>query len=428
MSLKFKTTQIVYLLIAMGVIVRILYFQKYGIMVFQHDWHGHIEFIKYIAENWSLPLVTKGLESPQQPLYYITTGGLYQLQINFGLADKDALYGLGYFSLLCSFIFLWYSHRVVELLSKSVWVRTVTMAFLSLTPSIVYLSARINNDTLVMALSAISLYYIVKSYQSNFTQNFYIALLSVSLLFLTKVSTASFELLLFALLIVAYRENIGEKKENIKRALYWFGVVGVFLLGFIFLRVYLPIDNTFHMVNSAKFPNQTIEHLDFSYFTTFHIKELFNAGYSFVFGEDKIRYSFLTYQYGTMLFGEFDYTYFINRADLLSYVMKTILLLALIYPLGFLLYLLKIYKESLLNRMLIATIFINLILIIKFMFEFPSICNTDFRYFVPSFILIGFLFGKGLERIRGVSIFRWIIDTVLVLLVLSEISFFALLV
>ena len=423
-----KLPKLLLMILLAGVLIRILYFQKFGIMVFQHDWHGHIEFIKQIAEHWTLPMASKGLEYPQQPLYYVVTGGLYSLLTYAGLNDQDALYGLGYFSLFCSMVFLYYAYRFMTLVTQSVWVRTVAMLFVSLTPSLVYLSARINNDSLVMALSAFSLYHIVKSYQSGFKVSFYSALTGVSLLFMTKISAAPMELLLFGLLILAYYQVVDAERSGLKKKLYWFSLLGAFLLGFTLLRVYLPVENTFHMVNSsANYPNQGIESFDLAYFGTFHIVSLFNAGYSYVYGEDAIRYSFLTYQYGTMFFGEFDYTYFVQKSEGFKEIMQAILLFGLVYVLGFVTYLIKLYHAPLLHKFLFAALLLNLLLILKFMFSFPAICNTDFRYFVASFVLFAFVFAQGLSYVRHIKWLGKIVNVLLGGLVISEILFFVLL-
>jgi len=424
---KPEPTRFLLVILFAGAVIRVLYFEKFGITLFQHDWHGHIEFIKYMAQNWTLPLPSKGLEYPQQPLYYLLAGGVYALLTHFGLDEGETLYAVGYFSLLCSMFFLYYAYRFMTLVTQSVWVRGVAIVFVSLTPSLVYLSARINNDALVMALGAFSLYYIVKSYQSGFEKSFYTALTGVSLLFMTKISASPMEVLLFILLILAYYRGKRYEQTQVKKKLYWFGVVGLFLLGFTLLRVYTPVENAFHMVNSAKFPKQTIEALDWGYFSTFHFKELLMAGQSYVFGDDAIRFSFLTYQYGTMFFGEFDYTYFLEKSPYLKMAMQAVLLSGLLFVLGFIVYLLRLYREPLLHKLLLATFLLNLVLVLKFMFSFPSVCNTDFRYFVGSFVLIGFIFAKGLEPIHRGRVVGRVLNIWVALLAVSEIIFFVLL-
>ena len=236
------------------------------------------------------------------------------------------------------------------------------------------------------------------------------------------------ELLLFGLLILAYYQVEDAGRSVLKKKLYWFSALGAFLLGFTLLRVYLPIENVFHMVNSSgKFPGQIIETLNFAYFASFNIVSLFNTGYSHSLGEDAVRYSFLTYQYGTMLFGEFDYTYFLQKSGGLREVMQAILLFGLLYVLGFVMYLIKLHRAPILHKFLFATLLLNLLLILKFMFSFPVVCNTDFRYFVASFILFAFVFAKGLDNIRHTKWLGYMINVLLGLLAVSEVLFFTLL-
>lgn len=428
-------TSSIYLLaiLFLGIIIRVLYFQKFNIMHFQHDWQGHIEFIKYMANHWSFPSPSRGLEYPQQPLYYLITGFIYIFSIQFGFNDMQALYHIGYFSIFCSIFFLYYSYKFFLLMTKNHWVQIVSMLFLALTPSIIYLSARINNDVLVMALSSFSLYYIVKSYISHFEIHFYKALLGVSLLFMTKISAAPLELLFFTLLILVYI-NVKDKNNDIvslhlQKKLYIFSIVGVFLLGFTLLRVYLPIENTFYMVNAtANYPGQMIHSLGWSYFSTFNIDTLITKGYAYIFGEDSIRYSFMTYQYGTMFFGEFKYDSYMQYYAIFKPIIQAILLFGLIYVLGFISYIVRLYFTSTLHKLIFVTLILNLLLILKFIFTYPVICNTDFRYFVSSFVLFAFIFAQGLSYlIYNNQWVKYILSVIIGLLAVNEVIFFILL-
>jgi len=413
------------ILLLLGIVIRAFYQNKYGVMLFQHDWHGHVAFIKHIAQTWTLPVPTKGLEYPQQPLYYYLAGGLYALSTELGFSEKISLEIIGYFSFLCSVTFLIYGYKFIALLSNKKRVKNIAMVFLALTPSLVYLSARISNDTLVMALSAAALYTMVKSYQTQFKNYFYITLITTTLLFLTKISTAGIELLFFALLLLVYKDSKPKEMPHIQKRVYLFGVVGLFLVAYTLWRVYMPLDGQFYMVNSSgSYPNQTIKNLNLNYFASFNFISLFQSGQSHVFGEDNIRYSFITYQYGTMFFGEFDYAYFIHQTPWLKKVMQTILLFGLIFVIGFFTYILNLYKTSRLKRLLFITLLINFLLIIKFMSDFPSVCNTDFRYFVSSFLIFSFVFAQGLDYLNHSKLLTQLINTIVTLLALSEILFF----
>jgi len=222
-------------------------------------------------------------------------------------------------------------------------------------------------------------------------------------------------------LIISYIETHKNKKE-----LWIFSIVGVFILSWTLWHLYTPINSSsFYMVNSAKFPKQTIENLDIAYFGSFHIIDLIKQGYSHVFGVDSVRYSFPTYQYGTMFFGEFEYKYFIDKTSSILIVMQSILLLGLIYIVGFFTYIINIYRENIINKIVLAIAIINLILILKFTISYPSICNTDFRYFVSSFTIWGFIFATGLSYL--IKKRRWIyilFNIILAVLALDEVIFF----
>jgi len=413
------------ILLLLGIVIRAFYQNKYGVMLFQHDWHGHVAFIKHIAQTWALPVPTKGLEYPQQPLYYYLAGGLYALSSELGFSEKMSLEIIGYFSFLCSVAFLIYGYKFIALLTNEKHVKTIAMVFLALTPSLVYLSARISNDTLVMALSAAALYTMVKSYQTQFKNYFYIAIITTTLLFLTKISTAGIELLFLALLLLVYKDSKPQEMPHIQKRVYLFGIVGIFLVAYTLWRVYMPLDGQFYMVNSSgSYPNQTIENLNLNYFASFNFVSLFQAGQSYVFGEDSIRYSFMTYQYGTMFFGEFDYAFFTNQTPWLKEVMQSVFLLGLILVIGFLTYILNLHKISGLKRLLFVTLLINFLLIVKFMSDFPSVCNTDFRYFVSSFLIFAFVFAQGLDYLKRIQLLKKTVEVSIVLLALGEIIFF----
>lgn len=175
------------------------------------------------------------------------------------------------------------------------------------------------------------------------------------------------------------------------------------------------------MVNSGRYAGQILPNLDLNYFLNTHFKELLETGQSYVFGEDSIRHSFMTYQYGTMFFGEFDYAFLTNQIPWVKEVMQGILLFGLVFILGFATYIFKLYKASILEKILFITLLINFTLILKFMFDYPSICNTDFRYFVSSFLIFAYVFAEGLSYVRWL---KSVVNIFLVLLVVSEVLFF----
>jgi hypothetical protein len=125
-----------------------------------------------------------------------------------------------------------------------------------------------------------------------------------------------------------------------------------------------------------------------------------------------------------MFFGEFDYAYFININSYLSAIMPMVLFLGLLYIVGLSGYIIALKNEPIVNKILFLIVVINLIMIVNFVITYPSICHTDFRFFVGSFTLLAFVFARGLEYIAFNLIIKRVIGTLLGLLVASEILFF----
>ncbi|MEA2029765.1 MAG: glycosyltransferase family 39 protein [Campylobacterota bacterium] len=412
-------------IIFIGLLIRTLYLHKYGVTTFQHDWHGHIEMIKYIAMHWSLPVPDEGLQYPQQPLYYYITASLFWLLQSMGFNEKEALFGLGYISLIASALFLIYAYRLFRVVGLSQWSIRIAMLFLALTPSFVYMSARINNDALVMGLASMALYYLFASYQSGFRDHFYKTLIVVSLLFMTKISTAGFELLFFIMLIITYLQANASERFDLSQKIERFALVGLFLLAFTLFRLYLPLDGSFHMVNSSNhFPGQILPPFNTEYFFSFHITELIQTAQSHVLSMDSIRFSLPTYFYGTMLFGEFDYAWFRERIPELKSTMQFIYLTSILFVIGAVAFVLSCKKQRILYW-LIALLMINFLLIIKFLTDYTVVCNSDFRYFVPSFVIVALLIAEGLSRIDQ-PILKTLVRAVLGLWITGLIYFYAL--
>ena len=425
-EIKSLSVYILWGILFLGIVLRSAYYYKFGITHFQHDWQGHIEFIKYISENWTVPMPSKGLQFPQQPLYYYIAAGLYIVGLESGLDSMHAIHILGYFSLFCSFIFLWYSYKFFTCITQNRWVQIVAMSFVVFTPSIVYMSARINNDVLVMALSAYTLYFIVHSYYTDFNQYFYRALIGVSLLFMTKISAAPLEILFFLLLCVVFLYK--EQNGDIKKKLYIFSMVGVFLLGYTLLRVYLPVEGAFHLVNSSGFfPGQHIPILSIEFLMYFNLEQLVTVEYLRSYLEDVALHTFPNHQYRTMFIGEFNYEYYLNHVEELKIVIQVIFLMGLIYIIGFFTYFRYMIFSKIVDKLLLVIVLFNLALIIKFVFDYPSLSNTDFRYFAPTFPVIGYIFAQGLKYICITKWIQYFFSIFLGIFFTIEIVFFILL-
>jgi len=392
-----KNIPIIAYIIAAAILLRLFYFSSIGYIQFQHDYHEHIDFIKFFAENFALPLPHKGWEFPQQPLYYIISGIIYSLGTQLRFQENQILFFISGLSCVLSSVALIYAYRLVRRLTSNTFVHYLTVGFLAFTPSLIYMSTRINNDSMTASLAVIALFYIVASYQNKFQKYFIPALLFSALALLTKLSAITIWLLFFILLIPCYFKT----PVKLRSRLFHYSWLGIFLLGFILLKSYSFAAGEFVLINSGIWPGQDLRPLDANYFLSFNFSELLSRAHAFWADKETtlISRSFFTYQYGTMLFGEFDYSYWKGMDRHLTITMQIIIILAILIPAGLLVTIFR--KKSFIEICLLLMVVANVALIIKFIFEYPSTSATDFRYYAPSLFPIGYLMATGLDNIAS---------------------------
>jgi hypothetical protein len=161
----------------------------------------------------------------------------------------------------------------------------------------------------------------------------------------------------------------------------------------------VPSIGEFRFVNSALYGGQVIKAFNLSYFFFFHITDLVSTAQSYVMGTNDIRFSFPTYMYGTMFTGEFNFDKHFKSGTFFQLWAQMTYLFGLIYIAGFASYIYFYKKLKTPERLLIVPVMINLVLIIKFLSDFWVVCNSDFRYFTPTFAAIGLVFVLGIDRL-----------------------------
>lgn len=440
LNIKINTINInfTYLILITGMILRILYIAIYDYRSYNHDHSYHIEFIKFFATNFEIPPVDKGLEYPQQTLYYALMGSIYAFFNNFNLNDHNILVILVCLSCLMSILFLFYAYKFIKLFTDNRMIINIFLGFLSFTPSLIYLAGRINNDVMTMLLSIISLYYISKYYFNQKTKNYILTLIFILLTVLTKINTIIlvilFGLILLNTYIIEYKKQFIDKNiiKNINKKIFIFISVIFFIMGLTLIRIYLPGKNQFLFVKSTIYAGQEINNRNLLYYFSFNIINLLKEGQSFVYDKTvtEIRQSFLTYQYGTMMIGEYNYKNVFKDFPVFIITAQLIYLFGLIYLSGIINFILKFKKENLLIKFLLLTMVLNIILVLQYSLKYPSACNTDFRYYAPTFTIFGLMFAFGInniyERFRKAR--KFIKFSIIILFLLKIIWFIGLLI
>lgn len=393
--LKVRAISWGYIILGLAIVLRLTYFWDMGSMQFQHDYHAHIEYIEFVAKEFFIPLPHKAWEFPQQPFYYLVNGFIYAALDSLGVTKPSILIAISGVGTLLSCISLLFAYRLTRLLTDNTLVQNLTLCFLCFTPSLIYMSTRINNDSWVASLSIIALYYIVASYRTGFAEKLGYALIFSSLLFLTKLSGMLIELIFIVLIITAFVKD----PKAMQRAGLLYAMVGFCVLGYTLFRLYYPAAHAFSLVNSGIWPGQDLRPINLNYFFSFNFQALLNEAQSHI-GEKNnsaITRSFFTYQYATMLFGEFDYTYWRNQSYWLFFNMQLLLAISILIPLGWLSFIFT--KKNFMQSILSMTAIVSLLLLVKFIFSYPSVSNTDFRYHAPIFFMLAYCFALGIVAI-----------------------------
>ena len=398
---KFSWSHLPYFIIILGIVLRIYLLVSVPNTMYQHDFDGHVNAIKYYATYpFEIPQADKSLQFPQQPLYYMSSAVIFSISSALGFNEHDAVYAVRTLSVFYAALWLFIALALARMVLVNNFSINIFMAFMAFTPSFVFLGAVINNDALNAVLGIWALYEISAYVLHRYPKHFWRASLAILLAALTKISSLLFAIYFVVMLLVMYYQH-QEQKETLKRQIVWFGLGVLFVFGFALLKSYLPANQEFLFVNSTLYSGQVLPVFDLNYFASFHWFELIREGQAYVFGDNAIRYSLPTYFYGTMLSGEFKLTDYFKAGEYFKISSQLLYFLGVIYVVGFLSYFYFFKKMTTVQKWLILPVAINTILIIKFLSDYWVVCNSDFRYFTPVLAAIGLIFVLGLDALRN---------------------------
>lgn len=408
------------IIIVSGVLLRLIFLLYTPQFMYQHDFNSHVELIRYYYEYpLKIAQPDKGLEFPQQPLYYWMSSIVYAVATGMGKSEYFAIQLIRAMSVLFSIFWLVIGMKLIQVYTKNRLLINLFIAFLSFTPSFIFMSVIVGNDSLNTLLGILSLYAVSVYFISRNTHFFYLAFVSILLAMLTKISSALYAIFFVVVLLVMYFQSKTDK-ANYRKAILKFSIAVLFVFGLSLVKSNVPATGEFLFINSTLFDGQIIPALNLNYFMSFNLTDLISAAQSYVFGVDDIRFSLPTYLYGTMFTGEYDYTIYFKAGSLFQLSSQMIYLFGLIYISGMIAYVYFYKTLPILYKLLIIPVVINFVLIIKFLLEFWDVSNSDFRFFSPTFAVIGLIFVLGIGEIlkhypslkRMIVIFAILLSTV----------------
>jgi len=377
-----------------GAVLRLLYLFATPYQIRAYDADGHLEYIQYVSQHLALPPIKDGWEFYQAPLYYVFTGLWVHVATIFGRALPLLTRDIQWIAFFSSVLALAGLGWVVTLLfsHKEKVERVLFFASLAVLPSLVFLSARINNDVFLVLWEIFCLGFLIKWWQSGRWLHWWIALLLLALSILTK--TNGLLLVPVAFLLLVLKQHLSLRKKVLT------GAISLLLLtlatGWMFtLRngasLNQPLVVNTGNLSSALFVKNTVET-----FSEFNPLRMIVRPYNNPWDDAAGRQYFWEYFFKSAFFGEFD----------LGTTLKP--LASAIILCGFLALLYAVYgawmcirKEGWLTLPLWSAAGLLLAGHALHRFVTPHSCAQDFRFSLLVSVPVIFFAVHGLHRIRS---------------------------
>jgi hypothetical protein len=318
-----KTEVLLGVAIAGGVLLRVFYLAVTPFLIRGHDVWGHIEYIEYMAEYWSIPLARDGWQFYHPPLYYMLTGAWYAIGASFGRGRQMLIGDVQMISLVLS---------VITFVLAAVWIgkllfpkkteqteRTLFAAILATFPSFVFFAGRINNDVLLLFWSVLGIGYLLVwwRHQGKRMLPWFFCIVMIALGTLTKSN---------ALLLIPAPFICLVMLQSMKwRKRIAIGCMGILLFVLLtgwhaFLRFGVEkhtsvVANITHLNQNLRVDNSVRS------FTTFAPSRIVQEPYNDPFDEQSGRRWFFEYLFKSAFFGEFHFGsgfYFLSSLILLN--------------------------------------------------------------------------------------------------------------
>jgi hypothetical protein len=408
---------VITLVIFLGVAARICYFMytayvdEYSIR--QHDIWGawsHTDYIKYIAEHFALPPVGVN-ETYHPPVHYIASAVVFKVARLFGAPYATALQAVQVYQLFLSSLVIVFVNKVLKQLGCDENVRMIGVAVSSFLPSLVVMSAFMNNDTTVSFFCIVSLYYLIKWTDDPTVKNTVIVAIFTALSILSKVSA----LLMLAVAGIVFCVELYKHRQDYKKYLK---------LGLIFLAIAVPLGTSYLVRNYVLYqqgPSYTVpltcplSSNNPYYLLSIPVDDLLK--HPFV-PEDNSKRVFLVGELvRTALFDEY---YYQNALPGTSDVASLVMLFFLVNLLLMVLYIFSSWKTDYGGKkyIMLVNFVLSILMFIQMHISSPYVMTYDYRYIAP-FVSVSLAYFMAHANVKYAGskyrVFRYIVPAQFVL-------------
>lgn len=434
--------KILILIIFAGIGIRIFYLGYTDYSTRTHDVDGHIEYIKYITTNKTIPGINQCWECHQAPLYYVLASHVYGLVKFIGIQNLNFV--LQILSLAIFLFFLVFSVKIFDLAIKRKKIVRIILALIVFWPSGIIGSVRIGNDVLFYALFAAGFYFLMKWLESNKNKNFYIASLLGGLSLGAKLTGVVLVILIIITLLYKLIFSLF-KKEKISHILK-FGIFIFFVFVFSFSIFYYrqivsygddPEKDLF--ANTQALNGALMVGNKFINYTWFDVKDFINFPYTSPWEDSGGRQYYWNYLFKTSLFGEFSSEEYKKWSSVASNIDFIFLILAAYFLILAAYFLIDFIKKNKIkinstdlsnykNEFIISlfAVIVFTAISITYKIRSPCACNGDFRFIFPVIIPIGVVFGLFLKKLenKNLKFLAYFGYSLIILMTISSLLFF----
>ncbi|MGI6779035.1 MAG: ArnT family glycosyltransferase [Acetivibrionales bacterium] len=348
--------------------------------VYREQW-GHLDYIRYIADNLSLPPVNV-CQAYHPPLHHIISAvalKLAKLLVSNEFLELKLVQAVT--AILNIFTLITF-YRMLKILKCSKGVILAGVSIFAFHPTNIYFSSRINNDNTMFFFYILAFYFLLRWINEKSLKNMVLLAVFSSLAVMAKLSGVMLIPVIASAFALSLANSFGDYKKYLKQFM-------------VFCWIYLPLSLSYQIRNYFMFDQ------DFGYVPSFgrgFEPDFFNLVYIPVgniirnpFNNGGIEGGefFLEFLLKSSLFGEWEFPGLESLALML--IILSVLNLIILF-----IYIILSRKRILYNHgyLFVLNLIIPFILAAKFRTDYPVACSQDFRYIAPVLISVSYFLGK----------------------------------
>lgn len=369
-----RLSNYLWIILAAGITLRFWY---YCVTLYEsraHDWEGHLEYVQYVALNWSIPPNWMGWEMFQSPLYYFLAAVPYRL---FNGQNQVVVQNIIPIVQALSFvltsgvllIILWIADMIFRGNQR---LQALLLASVAFSPGLVFFASRISNDVLQHFLSYLTFGLALGWWISARDSLLISGAVTTALGFLTKIGEAIFAPFAVILILFKSDKDWSRKLKLILVSALIFIVTTAWYTEFR-IRYSEPFEQTW----TSPPLNQALQvSNNLSDYLTFNPIAILNHPFNDTVSPNSRREFIWEFLFRSAYFGEFN---FIRYAPLIicQAILFSGMLLLPLAAIGVFRY----FKQKMKERAPIPLIALLLFgSVLSYRISLPFACNQDFRF------------------------------------------------